>query len=192
MQQYNPVCNTLFNMWSNSDHLSIQKVFWLLKLHSDTSTFFFTFNSKHILCWKPKVHQNIKQSFNRFFSLIWIKRKLNEWEAWGWKEKMHTGKDRKREKINRWKSHVWSWRCEGKKSRWCLKAAFWTVVLKAINMQLFWSGRLYCLVMYIFFSTVFCIYCTLICISYLCFNTYMTNFETIIDKCCTDRIRAAL
>lgn len=104
---------------------------------------------------------------------------------------MHTGKDRKREKINRWKSHVWSWRCEGKKTRCCLKAAFWTVVLKAINTLLFCSGKLYCLVLYIFFSIVFSSYCTVICISYLCFNTYMKNFATVIDKCCTDRIRTA-
>lgn len=133
----------------------------------------------------------MKQSINSFLSFTWINGKLKEWEVWGWKDKMHTGKDRKREKINRWKSHVWSWRCEGKKTRWCLKAAFWTVVLKP-STRCFWSGRLDCLVLCIFFSIGYCPYCSVLCISYLCFNTFLANCGTVIANCCTDGIRAAL
>ena len=50
--------------------------------------------------------------------------------------------ERERERRNRRKSHLLSWRCEGKKTCSCLKAAFWTAVLKPINVLLnsFLSG----------------------------------------------------
>lgn len=109
-------------MWSKSDHRSISKVFCRFKLHIDSYTFL-PFNSKHIMGCKPKVHQ--KRSLNRFVSLNRIKMKRTGRTGPKKREKTLTGKDKKEREKSTDGNHMCEvWRCEGRKTRWCLKGSF--------------------------------------------------------------------